>query len=292
MSTQTVVVHDHRHPRSRFLKLAEQRYGRLRAVDSIARVVAAQRAAGVSTTTLAAPRLPNAAGGDVVQVGDQPKGFGVFIDWASDEDLAVICFINVSDDLGVAVGGVRDTDTFELMNARGSATFNIETDNEGIPGLISIAAAGANLTAGALGVPELGPLINAGSAYAKKRFAEKVHAGKVRNSFGEDDNGGRARQEGGVIVNMPRARTNFTSGNDESRWIQHDGRRVPQNFPRHIPANEAFFLRKDMGIEILRGNGEMALSAWDHGSFKADNSGFYRVSFLLRRGTGEGPIIE
>ncbi|WP_371550452.1 hypothetical protein OG266_34300 [Streptomyces sp. NBC_00554] len=295
---ENVTVRDHRR-RRRFIRGIERKHGPTRRTQSVARILSARAILGVDNDNAFLTRRPlaNEVPGDVTQVGDQPAGFGVLIDWNTDEDMAVIAFINAMSIDGVMVSGVRDGDTFELERASGRATFDVGTDNEAIPGLISIAAVGANIAAGAFGQPELIPLINAASTFAQQRFPETSTRGRARNAFGEDDNGGRARQEGGVIVCNPSARAPYTSGDEDhqSRWIQGNGQRISENLPDHISAGSAFFLRRDMGSERIQGTGEMTLSAWDHGDFAADNSGFYRVRFILRRDQNaddDEPVVE
>jgi len=293
-----VEVRDHR-GRSRFIRRIERNFGPIHHAQSVARILSARAIHGADGDSVFDGRmlLANEAPGDVVQVGDQPEGFGVLIEWNTDEDLAVIAFINAAERDGVCVSGVRNGDTFELERASGRATFDVGTNNEAIAGLISIAAVGADVAAGVFGQPELVPLINAASTFAQQRFPETQSRGRARDAFGKGDGGGSARQEGGVIVCNPSARTTYTSGDEDhqSRWIQGNGQRTSENLPDHISAGSAFFLRQDMGTEQIQGTGEMTLSAWDHGDFAADNSGSYRVRFILRRGQiddNDEPVVE
>ena len=216
-------------------------------------------------------------------VPGQPPGFGQVISWVGDEDLAVVAFVTASQPFGVGVSGVTDGDTFELVNAVGNATFDQETDNAGISGLITIVAAGASLTAAAFGAPELAPLINGAGAALAQQFPEQQHSAKPRDVFcqiaGSSD---FARAEGGLIVCGPDALGIFESGDSDhqDRWITSSHDRSDEHRPAHVFS--AFFLQRDRQPRMLDGDGDLIIAPWDH-KFE-DNVGVYRVEFLLRRG--------
>jgi hypothetical protein len=225
-----------------------------------------------------------AAAPQVAAVGGQPDGFGTLVPWTGEEDFAMIAFINTADELGLCVTGIRDGDTYEHVRVRGRASFSTDTKNNGIAGLIGVVGVGADIAASYFGAPELVPLINAASEYAQKQFPESEVPSKRRDGYGEDQHGSKARAEGGVIVCEPRAQGIYYSddADHQDRWIQPDGTRDESNRPRHIPAGDAFFLRKNMERRALHGTGDLFLCAWD-GEFP-DNAGSYEVHFILRRG--------
>lgn len=266
-----------------------ERFGSVHSTHSVARIVSSRRLGGGRRV------IAHEAPGDVVTLGNRPEGWGVSVDWNTDEDMAIVAFVNSSSVDGLRITGVRDGDTFHLDTASGSASYAVDTENNGLPGLISVVAVGADVAAGAFGQAELVPLINAASQYAQQQFRERQVQAKSRDAFGVEPDGGLACQEGGVIVCAPAAHQFYYSGNDSDggrrRWIQGNGQRVPENFPRHIAPYTAFFLRADNPLETLYGNGSMFLGAWDGQDAFRDNFGFYQVSFILRRKPPGDPII-
>jgi hypothetical protein len=288
MQPGNVDVHDHRVGHNDpYVGRIEQRFGPVRHRHSVARIVAARRL-GDDRVLRGRRLLANEAPGDVSALGDQPDGFGFQVDWNVDDDMAIVAFVNSSSVEGLRVTGIRDGDTFQLDTATGIATYAVDTENEGIPGLISVVAVGADVVAGLYGQEELIPLINAAQTYAQQRFPERQEHAKPRNPFGVGEDGGLARAEGGVIICAPAAHQLYNSGSDSDagrrRWIQGDGHRIPENYPDHIAAGTAFFLRSDAPVETLHGTGSMVLGAWDGANAFPDNFGFYEVSFVLRRG--------
>jgi hypothetical protein len=289
-------VRDHRHeeppirnskrtiPRGGYLRATNLRHGPTRLRPSVAAIANTPgmraRAARPVAGAVAAPLPPP----QVAATDGVPDGFGRQLNWAGEEDFAVAAFLNAGDDFGLCVSGVRDGDTFEFVAGAGHASFSTDTRNNGIAGLIGVVEVGAGIVAAAYGLPEVIPLIHAGSEYAQQQFPESEQPSKRRNVFGEDDGGGRARAEGGVIVCEPRAQGLYYSASAEhqDRWIQPDGTRDDSNQPRHIPVNDAFFLRRHMGRERLHGTGNLFVCAWD--GAHQDNQGFYELRFILRRG--------
>lgn len=224
----------------------------------------------------------------VVGVDGLPKGFGQLVTWTGQEDLAIVAVINCSDPLGLSITGLRDTDTFELVSARGVGSFAVETRNEGLPGLISVVTAGANLTATSLGAPQAKELIDAVGKFAADRFPESEQKAKYRDAFGQDKHLNTARQEGGVLICEPQAGCQFFSGDEDHKdmWVQGSDRGKASNLPRHIQSGEAFFLTNHKGRRELTGDGSMFLMTWDQADAFSDNTGFYEVQFILRRGSG------
>ena len=64
--------------------------------------------------------------------------------------------------------------------------------------------------------------------------------------------------------------------------MQGNGVRNDANKPQHIPRGQAFFLQQGMPPRPLHGNGDLLLAAWDW--YFPDNSGFYLVHAILKRG--------
>jgi hypothetical protein len=225
-------------------------------------------------------------------IGEAPEGFGQVLPWhPDDQDLAVIVFINPADFSGVLVTGVNSGDTVEVVSASGIASFAEDTQNEGVAGFITIVGAGANLTASIFGVPEIVPLLNAATAYAKEQWKEEKVRTKRRDAFGVDPGSGhKARQEGGVLIAMPAARGPETSGNDDNRdrWIKEPGDRVQANYPSQI--KDMFFLSRSDRSRSASAAGDLYFVAWDY-KFE-DNFGFYRLNVLLKRGGGTLPVVE
>jgi hypothetical protein len=230
----------------------------------------------------------------VVVVGEAPDGFGKQVLWhPNDAGLAIVVFLNAADFLGVMISGVRATDTIEIVSAAGIASFAEETENEGVGAFIGILAAGATVASTSFGAPELAPVIGAAAEFAKSRFPENKVAKKLRDPFGENLDGDKARQEGGVIVSLPEARRIFTSGNSdhEERWIKEPGTRDTAHLPDHVKGKGAFFLQSRSRNKHTAGaEGDIIIYPWDY-KF-TDNSGFYRLDILLKRGSGKLPVIE
>jgi hypothetical protein len=250
--------------------------------QSVAAILA-NRALRLSTTAVA-PAAPTAASTQVQGPAQQPAGFGTLVPWVGEEDLAILAFINAHDQYGLCVTGVRNGDIYEHVAATGSASFSTATKNNGIAGLITVAAAGLNILASAYGQAELVPLITAGSKFAQQQFPESTQPNESRDPYGVETNGSLAREEGGVIVCEPSAQGIYHSGDSNHRghWVQGDGVRNDSNKPQHIPRRQAFFLQQGMAPRPLHGDGDLFLAAWDW-SF-LDNSGFYLVHAILRRG--------
>ena len=219
----------------------------------------------------------------VVAEPDQPKGFGLTVHWDGDEDLAVVGFVVTTDEYGIAVSGVTDADTFEVINAVGTATFTQEKSNEGVASLVTIVAAGAGLGAAAFGASDLvGPIKAVGDALAKA-FPESQHPAKPRDAYGADPGSGKfGRQEGGMLVCGPDAQGIYHSGNDDhqDRWAKSDKDRSDDHVPAHC--QHAFFVQRDNQQRPLDGDGTMIIAPWDY-KFP-DNIGVYRLEFILRRG--------
>jgi hypothetical protein len=222
------------------------------------------------------------------QVGEAPDGFGKYVIWSEkDPQLALVIFLNSGDPMGVGVLGIKPTDRIQFVSSVGHASFSESTENKGVPALIGIAAAGADLTAAAFGFPEVAPLIEAGSKFAKEQFKEKEVKDKIRDPFGEDPGShDMARQEGGVLVCSPTAHGILSSGTDQELWVKK-GKRIDANRPDHVRRAKSFFLRRGMGEQTFAEGGDMFLLAWDFDF--SDNFGFYELHVIMKRGSGKVP---
>ena len=279
-------VHDHRRskadtpvPSGTYAQKKSSKVGVLRHTKSVAVLSPGHRATGSTTTSSV-----NAASG-------QPPGFGTTITWTDETDLAVVAFIAASDELGVAVEGVKSGDTIEFHSSVGTATFAQETRNQGVASAITIVAAGAGLTAAAFGAPELTPLITAAGAQISKQFPEKKENAKARDVYGQIPGSNEfARQEGGLLICSPAVQGIWHSGDDDhkDRWIKSSKDRSDSNRPAHV--KDAFFLQRSAGPRTLVGDGEMIIAPWDL-KF-GDNVGVYRVNFILKRKASSDPVIE
>lgn len=232
----------------------------------------------------------------VETLGKVPEGFGEFKTWASEDvKIAVVAFLNPADFSGIMIRGVTKFDTIEFVSATGLASFSEDIENEGVASFVGIVAAGAEITAGIFGAPEVIPLIEAGEKFAKEQFKEEKVKTKRRDVFGEDPGSGhKARQEGGVAVSMPFGTTStFVSGDDdleEERWIKKPGDRNHKSIPEHMKGQRAFFLKRGTNKEMAKEDGSIIIYPWDW-KFE-DNFGFYRLEVILERHDSTPPEFE
>lgn len=264
--------------RAQYREAASDVFGRLRILRSTDLPVVFATAPGIKTLN-----------SELDVVGEPPDGFGKGINWSEDDDkLAAVVFLNTADPLGVMITGVRQFDTIEFVSATGLASSS-RGDNDLTSSIIGVVAAGAGVAASAFGLPEVQPLIAAGETFAQAAFKQSEFNRAVRDPFGEIvSTGEKARQEVGVIVSLPEARTIFYGGDDDhkNRWIKKPGTRDLAHRPDHVKG--AFFLQKGASNRHQAGAaGDIFLAAWDH--IFPDNNGFYRLHILLRR--GKPPIV-
>lgn len=279
-------------------QVVDHRKSERNAVTQRATALLRRRAAALGGVAFAAtPSVAALTGGPgsssrstVVAVPRQPPGFGSVVAWdEADKELAVVGFLSAADELGLGVTGVQDGDTIQFYDAEGTATFDVEKENEYVGSLITIVAAGAGLGAAVFGSPELAPLITAAGDRISKQFPKSEHPGKPRDPYGMiPDTHEFARQEGGILICSPSVQGIYYSANDDhqSLWIQSSSNRNDSARPDYM--TDAFFLQRGMGPRTLSGSGELNLCAWDY-SFR-DNSGFYRVNFILRRAEATPPV--
>jgi hypothetical protein len=268
-------------PPSAYLQHSEALFGHSRPLPANKTV-----AARLAKAPAAAPNSTQ------VVVGEAPDGFGKQVLWSPDDaGLALVVFLAAGDPLGVMISGVRATDTIEFVSATGVASFAEETQNKGVGAFIGIVAAGANVAASAFGVPELAPVIAAAEKFADTQFEEAKVKTKRRDPFGVDPGtGGKARQEGGVLVSLPAARQIYYSGDSDhqERWVKKPGTRDAAHLPSHV--HDASFLLPDSdNLMVSTADGDIIVYPWDY-KFE-DNFGFYRLHALLKRGSGTPPVI-
>ncbi len=237
-------------------------------------------------------------GSSVVQVGDEPPGFGKVFQWdRKDDKILLALFINAADDLGVSVAGLERGDVVQVSSASGIASFSEDKGNPTASSIVGLIATGAKAAAGLSGNGEFVPLLNAAEAYAKDRFKATNAKTKRRDAFGVDPGSGhKARQEGGIIVCLPEAGGTLYSGESESRWIKPDGTRTDNHLPAHFPPGAAFFPMQGVptyNTRTVYTNGELYVLPWDWKH--DDNAGYYKVFVKLTKGTGPvdpGPILR
>jgi hypothetical protein len=147
------------------------------------------------------------------------------------------------------------------------------------------------VAASAFGVPELAPVITAAEKFADTQFEEAKVKTKRRDPFGVDPGtGGKARQEGGVLVSLLAAWQIYYSGDGDhqERWIKKPGTRDAGHLPNHV--HNAFFLLPDSNNQMVStADGDIIIYPWDY-KFE-DNFGSYRLHVLLKRGSGKPPVI-
>jgi hypothetical protein len=245
--------------------------------------IAARVATGPAQDRPPGSTMPSSS---VVQVGEAPDGFGKLVAWSDqDAELALVVFLNTADPLGVAIQGVKATDTMQLVSATGLASFGQDTEIKGWGALIGLVTSGVGLTAAAFGSNAAAPLISGGAAFAKDHLGEEKIGTLVRDPFGEDPKShNKARQEGGVLVCAPAAQGIFSSGEDEKFWIRKPGDRTDENRPEHVAAGKSFFVRRGMEPRTFDDAGDVYVVAWDFDF--PDNVGFYELHLILRRGNG------
>jgi hypothetical protein len=178
--------------------------------------------------------------------------------------------LNAADPLGVRISGVTPGDTLELVSAVGLASFEEDSENEGISSLIGIVAAGAQVTATAFGAPEATPVIQAGAEFAKDRFKER----SVRRRFETRTAWTRARstrpaRRAVSSYASQRHTASTTAARTRSSGSSH---RAPdrRQRPEHLHGN-AYFIRRGMGATRSREGGDLFVVAWDY--IFSDNAG-------------------
>ncbi len=226
-----------------------------------------------------------------------PAGFGKGFTWdRSDNEVLLVLFINAADPLGISIDGMQAGDQLQVLSASGIASFSKDKGNPLASSIVGLLAAGGKVAAGAEGVPEINPVIDAAEQFAKDQFKATGSRRELRDAFGvEPASGKMARQEGGLLVCMPEAGGTFYSGDDghKERWVKPDGTRSDEHLPAHFNY-AAFFPRQGYGdhnTRVAQQSGPLYVLAWDW-AFD-DNAGFYKVFVKLTKGNGlQPPVIE
>ena len=228
-------------------------------------------------------------GNKVVQVGDEPEGFGKQFLWdRKDDEILLVVFVNAADNLGVSIANIRRSDIVSVTSASGIASFDEDTGNPSASSLVGLLAVGAKTGLGIAGFPQAIPVINEVEQFAKDKFKATNAKTKRRDAFGVDPGSGhKAKEEGGIIVTLPEASGPLYSGDDDhkNRWIKPDGTRTDKNLPEHIAIGSAFFPRRGStshNTRTVTRNGEMFVLAWDW-KFE-DNAGFYKIFVHIKKG--------
>src|SRR5262249_38228694 len=234
--------------------------------------------------------LASGTSSSLIAVGEPPPGFGKGFVWdRADPEIMLVMFINAADPLGVSIEGMQAGDTVQVLSASRIASFSSAKGNPLAASIVGLVAAGAKVVVGPEGAPQAVPAIDAAETFAKEQFKATNAKTKRRDAFGVDPgSGGKARQEGGLLVCLPEAGGTFYSGNGDhkERWVQKDGTRTVENMPAHFNYN-AFFPRQgfpEHNTRMVRQTGPMYVLAWDH-AFD-DNAGFYKIFVKLTKGNG------
>jgi hypothetical protein len=226
-----------------------------------------------------------------------PAGFGKGFSWdRADNEVLLVMFINAADPLGISIDGMQAGDQLQVLSASGIASFSKDKGNPLASSIVGLLAAGGKVVAGAEGVPEINPVIDAAEQFAKDQFKATGSKRELRDAFGAEPSSGKmARQEGGLLVCMPEAGGTFYSGDDghKQRWVKGDGTRSDEHLPAHFNYS-AFFPQQgliDHNTRIAQQSGPLYVLAWDW-AFE-DNAGFYKVFVKLTKGNGlPPPVLE
>lgn len=224
---------------------------------------------------------------NIVQVGNQPDGFGSGFIWGREENEAfLVVFLNAGDSMGISIDGLEPWDNVEVISATGLASFS-ESSGSIAGSIIGLLGLGAKVVTTLGGYAAALPVIEAAEKYAKEQFKQDKVKTKRRDPWGQDPGTGlRARQEGGVLVCMPAARGAYYSGDSshKERWIKDNNPRTTANIPDHILSYTAFFLNRDeKNIMQTEMAGQAFIIPWDY-KFE-DNVGYYKLFVKLSKGT-------
>ena len=246
-----------------------------------------QRTRGAPNVRSAPARIPGQIqkeAGTVDTIGQQPEGFGPVFTWnRQDAEIVVVAFLNSADPMGIAIVGVKNGDLLTVESATGIASFS-QGNGKLVAGIISVLAAAAQAGATTLGAPEVGPVIQAGAAFATQQYGQPS-SGKRRDPFGLEGSTLR-RCEGGVLITFPSAGGVYDSiggcvkGPDDT-----NGRRTDDRRPNHV--TDGFFLVRDQRQRKMQSDGVLGLVAWDRAF--GDNQGHYRLIFRLTRSDAVPP---
>lgn len=222
----------------------------------------------------------------VVQVGNQPDGYGKTIIWDRTSD-AILCaiFLNAADAMGVSISNVSATDYVTISSVDGIASFSKDKGNPIASSIVGIISDGLKAVLTATGSGSIAtPLLSAGTNYAQTQFAATNNPTALRDGFGiQPKDHSIERQEGGICIALPQADGPIYSGEDQKWWIKpgqsrDDAHRPPQAAHGFFPQPNV--LRVQNGRQA-GANGEVYITPWDY-SF-ADNAGWYKVFVVVSK---------
>ena len=263
-----------------------------------------------------------ATGSTTTVIGSPPAGYGNVFTWdRSQQSCMLLLFLNPADPTGVAISGLAQGDTVQVVNATGLCSFSKDTGNPLIAGIITLIADGAadavalfgpggagggsTPTQGTGTTPTptpgksgsgsgansaVGAIEQTGKDFAAL-FQGTGAAEKFRDPFGVDPNThGYALQEGGVVVCMPQNQgLTYSSDSDHRKfWAGNPAamgqvRTLPSPYRNVASQVPFFFLGQYVNNTAACGtNGTAYILAWDVAY--GDNAGFYEVWVQLTRG--------
>lgn len=240
------------------------------------------------TRTIAPLPAADAAGVQVIQVGDNPDGFGKGVVWDRSSDAILLAiFVNAADPLGVSISGVAGSDYVTISSVEGLASFSQDTGNPLASSIIGVIGAGLSGVLKLTGVgAALGPLIDGATKFAQDEFKPTDVKTKIRDGFGVDPGSGKlARQEGGVLVSLPGAGGPYYSGDDnhKDRWVKDGGSRDDAHRPAQV--QHGFFplpnVSRNTNGRQAGADGEVYITPWDW-KF-GDNAGYYKVFVIVSK---------
>ncbi len=257
-----------------------------------ARLTAARNHAKVVRPALSFARRGALTGSMLAEVGDHPSGFGQGFEWdRRDAEIMLVLFVNAADNSGISIDGLRKGDQIQVVSASGIATFSEDNGNPLAGSLVGLVAAGAKVGADVLGLPEIGPVLDAGEKFAEEQFKGTGKGTKPRDAYGEEPGTGTIhREEGGILVALPEAGCTYYSGDGDhkERWIKDHGPRYDRIRPDHVKYGY-FIVRSDpaQNSRFLNGDGPVYIQPWDW-KFD-DNAGYYKVFVHIKRGDSATP---
>ena len=203
-----------------------------------------------------------AFGPDIVFV---PQGTGRHEFWAE---------ISATDDSGVSVDNLKKGDQLQIIEISGACSFA-----KGKAGLIlSIIAAAADVALGGASAAVWKTAVNSMRKDLDKHTVpdSDTDGGKKRDGYGQEvgGSGNYAKNEGGIIVCLPRAGGVVYSSEKVRRKNTKSGRNAPRGW--FLPARSDF--GKTWAIDH---DGVLRIAAFD--SNYNDNAGSYEIKFSITR---------
>ncbi|EHN68012.1 MULTISPECIES: hypothetical protein [Aliivibrio] len=192
--------------------------------------------------------------------------------------------VTANDSTGLIIDNLQQGDQLTIESASGLASFK-ETDMKIIKSVISVYGAISTLGANIITEGQLTPYLSQFNSIfdsIKAAVPDKIqHA--VRDASGRDPGtGDYAKNEGGLIVCMPKARGAIyaTSDNHLESGAKHNGRQE-KYFPKSIKDKESFFFYdKAENKKITSMTGAVNILAFD--SKFSDNAGYYEFKVTIK----------